>query len=123
MEILVWVFLVAAVAAIVLNIWCALNARRTDSLILRRDHDAVAELVISSFSRVTWATVGGPGDINRRLRTPVFGGPIISVDLGARESGTQVDIWMSGWTGILGGANYSPLAYWKKRKICRALGA
>lgn len=121
MESLVVLAIIALVALFAVNIWFSVAAGTTTTVESHRSPAELEAIIQKCFLGVTWPRVEGRGQINRRMRTPFVGGPTVSVDLEPGPNGTEVSVWMSGWSGMRYLANFALPALLKKRKVVKAV--
>lgn len=112
---------VAVIGIIAINYYWSIKAKRTDSIGTSASPERALQIAESSFSRASWAKAPGPGQLNKRMRTIVTAGPVLSVDVQADGTGSRVDVWTSSWSGALGLVNWAAFAVLKKRKLVKAL--
>lgn len=120
--ILFWLFALIAglwIAGVVLNIKAQEQVNLSTDLSRREAIDTIH----SSFGKLMWKDVPGPGEMNKQRRVAKGDGPVLSIDLENRPTGVEVQVWMSSWQSNLGIALGGEFAYFQKRKLLRRFDA
>jgi hypothetical protein len=93
------IFAVIIVGPIVLAYQSSARAKVHHETVIDLSPARVRATVDDSFGKLFWSDVQGPGDVNKRRRTPNGNGATISIALEPTADGkTHVEAWMSAWT-------------------------
>lgn len=94
----IFILLLLLVGLFALGFWQSSVAKRQHETVVTLSPARTRQVIESTFSKIFWADVQGPGDINKRRRTPNDSGATISIDIGETADGkTHVQAWMSAW--------------------------
>jgi len=92
------ILILLLVGLFALSFWNSARAKRQHETVVTLSPARARQVIESTFSKVFWADVDGPGDINKRRRTVNDSGATVSIDISQTADGnTLVQAWMSAW--------------------------
>lgn len=92
------ILILLLVGLFALGLWNSARAKRQHETVVTLSPARARQVIESTFSKVFWADVDGPGDINKRRRTVNDSGATVSIDISQTPDGnTLVQAWMSAW--------------------------
>lgn len=95
---LILILILILVGLLALSFWNSARVKQQHETVVTLSPARVEQIIESTFSKIFWADVDGPGDINKRRRTINNSGATVSIDINATADGkTLVRAWMSAW--------------------------
>ncbi|MFC4245343.1 hypothetical protein ACFOYW_18395 [Gryllotalpicola reticulitermitis] len=95
----IFVLLAIFVGTIVLVVTRANIAKQQRETVVTLSPARAKQVIDDAYSKLMWADVQGPGQINKRRKIPLNNGPVISIDVEPTgDNRTHVTLWLSRWS-------------------------